>query len=148
MSTDARFANAEIADRFAAYPETVRQRLLELRTLIFATAARTPGVGKLVETLKWGQPAYVTTGPRSGTTIRIDLHSADGGTSNPAATEQYALYVHCQTDLIARFRDQYEDLLRFEGNRAIVFDAQAQVPTAALERFVAAALRYHVDKRL
>ena len=143
MSTDARFASAEIADRFATYPEAVRQRLLELRELIFATAARTPGVGTLVETLKWGQPAYVTTGPKSGTTIRIDLHGADGA----AATAQYALYVHCQTDLIARFRGEYEDLLRFEGNRAIVFDVQTEVPAAALERFVAAALRYHVEKR-
>jgi hypothetical protein len=45
--------------------------LLALRRVIFATAAATPGVGVLTETLKWGEPAHVTAETASGSTIRL-----------------------------------------------------------------------------
>jgi len=67
----------------------VRQRLLALRWLILDTAAATAGVGRIEEALKWGQPSYLTTNPKSGSTIRIDQVPPGG----------YALYVHCQTNL-------------------------------------------------
>jgi len=65
------FANADVAAVFRAYPAPLRARLLALRRLIFDTAAETDGVGPLDETLKWGQPSYLTAASRSGTTIRI-----------------------------------------------------------------------------
>ncbi|MGI9414318.1 MAG: hypothetical protein ACR2PM_11650 [Hyphomicrobiales bacterium] len=45
---------------FDSYPKQTRDRLLALRGLILDTAARTEGVGALEETLKWGQPSYLT----------------------------------------------------------------------------------------
>jgi len=48
------FANPAVAAVFAAYPARVRAKLLALRRLILETAAKTPGVGALEETLKWG----------------------------------------------------------------------------------------------
>ena len=42
---------------FSAFPDEVKNGLLHLRALIFDVAARTEGVGRLEETLKWGQPA-------------------------------------------------------------------------------------------
>lgn len=66
------FADSAVAAAFASYPEPIRARLLALRRLIFATAAATQGVGPLEETLKWGQPAYLTPATRAGSTIRID----------------------------------------------------------------------------
>ena len=63
------FRDARVAAVFDGYPPALRARLLMLRTLIFDCAAATDGVGNLVETLKWGQPAYLTERPRSGTTI-------------------------------------------------------------------------------
>src|SRR5262245_1927273 len=77
---------------FEAYPATVRARLLALRRLIFATAKATNGVGALEETLKWGQPSYLTVETGSGSTIRIDQ-------MKPAA-DQVAIYFHCQTNLV------------------------------------------------
>jgi hypothetical protein len=57
---------------FSAYPRPVQAKLLALRRLIFNTAKATPGVGRLHETLKWGQPSYLTCETKSGSTIRID----------------------------------------------------------------------------
>jgi len=50
----------EVAAAFDGFPTPVRRRLLEVRSLIFATAARSNEVGPLTETLKWGEPAYLT----------------------------------------------------------------------------------------
>lgn len=62
---------ADVAVAFAAFPDPVRVQLLEVRRLIFATAAETSGVGPLTETLKWGEPAYLTEATVSGSTIRL-----------------------------------------------------------------------------
>ena len=64
---------------FGAYPGQVRAKLLALRKLIFDTAKATSGVGALEETLKWGQPSYLTTESKSGSTIRIDQVKAEAG---------------------------------------------------------------------
>ena len=46
------FQSDAVEDRFAAYAEPMRDRLLALRALIFETAAATDGVGAIEETLK------------------------------------------------------------------------------------------------
>lgn len=124
---------------FDAYPAEVRERLLDLRALILETASATKGVGQLQETLKWGQPSYLTLKPKSGSTIRIDRVKAEPG--------RYALYCHCQTSLIEDFRTLYPDELRFEGNRAMVFDAADTVDDDALRHCIALALTYHARKK-
>ena len=123
---------------FKAYPKPVKTRLLALRRLILDTAKTTRGVGALEETLKWGQPSYLTPATKSGSTIRIDQLKAEAG--------QYAVYFHCQTNLVETFRELYPEL-RYEGNRAILLAAEDKVPEAALRRCVALALTYHLGKR-
>jgi len=132
------FANAAVASTFGSYPPAMRQKLLALRALIFDTAASTEGVGKLEETLKWGEPAYVTAETRSGSTIRIAWKQ-----SSPA---QYAIYFHCQTKLVDTFRTLFPNEFAFEGNRAIVFGEFDDVPTDSLSFCIAAALTYHRGK--
>jgi hypothetical protein len=66
--------NAAVAKVFAAYPPKLRKRLLAVRRMILEVAQKTEGVGKLEETLKWGEPAYVTAETGSGSTIRINGH--------------------------------------------------------------------------
>jgi hypothetical protein len=124
---------------FGAYPKSLKAKLLALRRLILETAAATKGVGELQETLKWGQPSYLTAATKSGSTIRIDQVKA--------AANQYALYFHCQTDLVATFRELYPNELTTDGNRAIIFNADDAVPEAALRHCVALALTYHLRKR-
>jgi hypothetical protein len=46
---------ANVAEVFAAYPPSVRAKLMAVRRLIFEVAATTKGVGPLQETLKMGR---------------------------------------------------------------------------------------------
>jgi hypothetical protein len=133
------FTNPAVEAHFNAYPRSVRRKLLALRELVFATAARTDGVGELHETLKWGEPAYVTAGSKSGTTVRIDWKSR--------SPDQYAMYFHCQTGLVESFRQMFPNDFRFEGNRALVFDVGEKLPRDALAMCIEAALTYHARKR-
>ena len=123
---------------FNAYPNPVRSKLKALRRLIFDTADTTKGVGALEETLKWGQPSYLTAESKSGSTIRIDQVKAEAG--------GYAVYFHCQTDLVETFRELYPEL-RYGGNRSILLDAGEKPPEKALRHCVALALTYHLRKR-
>jgi hypothetical protein len=124
---------------FEAYPKPLKTKLLALRRLIFATARATKGVGALQETLKWGQPSYLTSESRSGSTIRIDRVKS---TAN-----QYAVYFHCQTDLVQTFRQMYPTELSYGGNRSILLNAEDEIPEPALRHCVALALTYHLRKR-
>jgi hypothetical protein len=133
------FSDPAVEAVFAAYPGPVRAKLLALRRLIFETARRTAGVGRLEETLKWGQPSYLTPETKSGSTIRIDqLKPAAGG---------YAVYFHCQTDLVETFRELYPTEFSYGGNRSILLNADQNVPEPALRHCVALALTYHRNKR-
>jgi hypothetical protein len=136
------FGDPMVAAVFAAYPAKSRAKLLALRKLILETAANTPGVGALDETLKWGQPSYLTKESRSGSTIRIDRVKAEAG----GGRERYALYVHCQTTLVSTFRQLYRDELTFGGNRSILLDADRPLPKAALQHCIALALTYHRNR--
>jgi hypothetical protein len=132
------FSDPAVKAVFDAYPGPVRTRLLALRRLILDTARATHGVGSLQETLKWGQPSYLTAETRSGSTIRIDR-------AKPAAS-RYALYFHCQTDLVETFRELYPEL-SYAGNRSILLDADDDIPETALRHCVGLALTYHLRKR-
>ncbi|MEI6204274.1 MAG: DUF1801 domain-containing protein [Enhydrobacter sp.] len=132
-----RFADPAVAAVFGAYPANLRRQLMTLRELVFQTAARTKGVGALSEALKWGQPSYLTTETGSGTTVRIDcLRKGDG----------YAIYFHCQSGLVGQFMELYPDTFRYEGKRAIVFDARDKVPVKALRHCIGLALTHHLRK--
>jgi hypothetical protein len=133
------FSDPAVGAAFDRYPEPIKARLLALRQLIFDTAAATPGVGALQETLKWGQPSYLTADSRSGSTIRIDqVKSAPG---------HCGIYVHCQTDLVETFRQLYPTEFTYVGNRCIVLNVTDAVPELALRHCVALALTYHLTRR-
>jgi Domain of unknown function (DU1801) len=129
-----------VAAAFAAHPGAVKEKLLFLRRLIFEVAAATEGVGALEETLKWGQPSYLTTASKSGSLIRIDRRKSAEGS--------YAMYFHCQTTLVDTFRGMFPGSLRFEGNRSIVFGPADRVPVAELRQCIALALTYHRDRKV
>ena len=84
------FVDPAVEAAFDAFPSEVRGRLLEVRETIFDTAKGIQGLGPVLETLKWGQPAYLTPICKSGTTLRLGVPKRGG----------YALFVHCQTRVI------------------------------------------------
>jgi hypothetical protein len=133
------FGDTAVDAVFSAYPAPIKTKLLALRRLIFATAKATAGVGALQETLKWGQPSYLTPETKSGSTIRIDQVKS--------AANQYAVYFHCQTDLVETFRELYPTEFSYGGNRSILLKAADKIPEPALRHCIALALTYHLNKR-
>lgn len=133
-----RFESRDVARKFDDYAPNVRKAMLALRELVFETADATPGVAGVEETLKWGEPAYVTVN-KAGTTVRMDW--------KPKDPEHYALYFHCQTGLVEMFRDLFPDDFAFEGNRAVKLRLGQPVPKDAVRTCIAAALTYHLNKR-
>src|ERR1700757_1818010 len=115
-------SNPKVAAAFSSYPTRVRKKLLALRRLILDTARTTNGVGRLEETLKWGQVSYLTSESKSGSTIRIDQVKAE--------PDRYALYFHCQTNLVETFRELYPELV-YGGNRCILLDGAKEPPEDA-----------------
>lgn len=132
-----KISNPEVAKVFNNYPTHMQQKLLFLRQLVIDTAAQTEGVGRLEESLKWGEPSYLT---KSGSTIRMDWKK-----SKP---DKYYMFFHCQTKLVDTFKELYRDKLRFEGNRAIVFHENDDIPVEELKHCIALSLTYHRIKHL
>jgi hypothetical protein len=130
------FADPAVEAAFDGRPPAVHRALLRLRQLILEAAGATAGVGPVTETLKWGQPAYLPSRPRIGTTVRIDgLKGRD---------DAVGLYFHCQTTLVSTFRDLYPEIGEFQGNRAIVLSVDWTLPEDAVRHCAAMALTYHL----
>ncbi len=133
-----RFGDESVASVFRNCPAALRRQLMVLRELVFEVAAKTDGVGPLTETLKWGQPSYLTSATGSGTTVRIDRLKDRGA---------YAVYFHCQSGLVETFRELYPDTFTYDGKRAIVFEAGDRVPVRALRHCLALAFTHHLRKK-
>jgi len=132
IKTDAAFESV-----FDKYPDHVRPKMDELRALVENTANETDDVSILEETLKWGEPSFVT---KFGSTLRMDWKP-----SNPS---QFVMYFICNTNLVETFAALYPDQFKFDGDRAIVFDLDASIPSAELMHCVLLALTYHRRKKL
>ena len=132
------FFDDAVKAKFASYPTAVRQKMFALRELVLRTAASTPGVGEIQETLKWGEPAYLTKN-KTGSAVRMDWKAKD--------PHRYAMYFSCQTDLVETFRKMFPRDFTFEGNRALVFEVGSKVPQDALAISIAASLSYHARKK-
>jgi hypothetical protein len=124
---------------FEGYPPKVRRKLYTVRNLILRIAAATQGVGEIEETLKWNDPAYLTSTSRSGSTIRLGWKR-----STP---DQCAIYFNCNTTLVEDFRTMIPAGLKFVGNRAIVLAMHDSVPAGHLSSCIAMALTYNRNRR-
>lgn len=128
---------ADVGSVFEHYPEQLRPKMLHLRDLIIKAAEELGDIATMEETLKWGEPSYLV---KKGSTIRIDWKE-----KNP---QQYAMYFKCTSKLVPAFRAVYKDLFTFEGNRAIVFQIDEELPEAELINCIKAGLSYHKVKHL
>jgi hypothetical protein len=122
-----------------AHGAAVRDRLLAIRQLVFDEAGRHVEIGELAETLKWGQLSFLPKKARVGTTVRFDV-----STKQPA---RLAMYVNCQTSLVDTYRQLYPDAFQFEGNRAVTFAVDGDLPAQQLRHCIALALTYHLAKK-
>jgi len=127
----------DVSRTFNQYPDTVFNKLQYLRNIILTTASQIEGLDTIEETLKWGEPSYCT---KNGSTIRIHWKK-----SNP---DQYAMYFHCKTKLVDTFKEIYKDVFKYEGNRAIIFNLEEEIPVDDLRHCVKLSLTYHNIKHL
>lgn len=130
-------SNTRVENVFANYPEHIRPKMYNLRRLILEAASESAEIQSIEETLKWGEPSYLT---KTGSTVRMDWKSK--------SPEQYALYFKCTSKLVSTFRQKFADELNFEENRAIIFKLDEEVPEKLLKQCVRIALTYHKLKTL
>ena len=130
-------SDPEVAAVFDAYPLEMEPKLRALRDLIIQTANETDKVTRLEETLKWGEPSYIS---NVGSTIRMDW--------KPKAPEQYALFFSCSTTLVSTFKEVYGALFTYEKNRAIWFHKDEDIPEEAVRKCITAALTYKKVKEM
>ena len=95
---------------FANYPDFVRDKMQQLREWVIETAEDTEGISLLEETLKWGEPSFVT---KNGSTLRMDWKEK--------TPHQYAMYFQCTSRLVDTFRLVFDQKFQYEGKRAIIF---------------------------
>ena len=129
--------NTEVESVFNSYPQEMRGKLLHLRSLIFETAAAIKEVGKIEETLKWGEPSYITPS-KIGSTIRIAWKKKE---------DQYSIFFKCTANLVPAFKEKFPLTFNFGDNRSIDFDLNSKVPEKELKKCIAMALTYHRNKK-
>ena len=129
--------NPEIDTNFASYPDFVRNKMQYLRELIRETADEIPGISALEETLKWGEPSFIT---KYGSTLRIDWKDK--------TPDQYAMYFQCTSRLVDTFRLIFGSTFQYEEKRAILFQLNQKIPVVELKECIRAALIYHKVKHL
>lgn len=130
-------SDPKVAAIFENYPKEVKEKMLHLRDLVLNTALETKGLEKLEETLKWGEPSYIT---KNGSTLRMDWKEK--------TPDQVAVYFKCTSKLVSIFKVVYKDKFNFEGNRAIVFKLNENIPEKELKHCMEMALTYHKIKNL
>lgn len=128
------FASKAVAEAFEAFPEDVREGVLVLRDLILEQAKQMPQVGPIEETLKWGQPSYLTPKTKAGSTLRLGQPKTGG----------FAIYAHCQTSIISSFAEAFPGMDTIEGTRAIHFTSVDQIDPERHALLIRHALGYHL----
>jgi len=130
-------SDERVALVFRKYPPKVRGKMRNLRNLVINTAKSLDSVEYLEETLKWGEPSYLT---KHGSTIRMDWKSKK--------PDQYAIYFKCTSKLVPTFKAIYKNTFVYEGNRAIIFDLKEEIPETEIAQCIELALTYHEVKHL
>jgi len=129
--------NPKVIAVFNAYPKDIQHQLSYLRELILNTASTIKELHTLEETLKWGEPSYLT---KNGSTVRIDWKEKK--------PNQFAMYFKCTSKLVPTFKKIYANTFEFEGNRAIIFKLNNKIPEKELKHCISMALTYHKIKHI
>ena len=130
--------SGDVGKVFATYPAPARKLLLAIRAMLYETADHLPAAGRITETLKWGEPAYLTSAPKSGTTVRLAW--------SPKRPDTAGIFVNCQTTLLDEWRTLYGETLDLVGNREIRLPLGDPLPADPIRHCLAMALTYHQRK--
>lgn len=131
---------AGVGEYLSARSAPARESLLELRNLVFQVAAEDPRIGPLTETLKWGEPAYLTSKTGAGTTLRLAMKKGKA--------ERIGMFFHCQTRVAERIEELYPETFEFDGTRGLLFAPGAELPVEAVKGCMTLVLTYHLNPLL
>ena len=120
---------------FNSFEPAQRHTLLQVRELIFEVAREDTRIGEVEETLRWGEPAYITTKKKTGSTIRLAIEKES---SKPA------IFFNCKTTLVEEMRARFGRQFCYSKNRAILLSDLGDTDKAALGFAIGAALSYHL----
>jgi hypothetical protein len=125
----------EFKDKLLSYPDFVRAKVEFLREIVHKTAQEIPEITDLEESLKWGEPSFLT---KTGSTLRMDWKKK--------TPNQYQMYFKCTSRLVETFKMIFGDLFTYEKNRAIIFQLDQEIPVTELKKCIKASLLYHKVK--
>ncbi|MDP7320553.1 MAG: hypothetical protein QF441_08090 [Bacteriovoracaceae bacterium] len=126
----------DVEKRFNGYPNHVRPQMLELRNLILEIAINDNEIDFKEESLKWGEPSFVTNS--SGSTLRIDWKKKHD--------DKISLYVNCNTKLISIFKELYPDDFEYVGNRELQIPLNGKYSKIKLSKCIEMVLKYNLIK--
>lgn len=130
---------APIAAVTATWPPLAQSKFAKLRQIILTAAAEVPTTGSLSETLKWGEPAWLTEATKSGTTLRAAW--------KPAYSDEIGLFVNCRTSVAETMRQLYPDAFRFDGTRGLWMGLNDPMPEQAVDHLARLTQNYHRARR-
>jgi hypothetical protein len=125
----------EFETKLASYPDFVRDKMYGLRKLINDTAKEITEITELEETLKWGEPSFLS---KHGSTLRMDWKKK--------TPDQYQLYFKCTSRLVETFKIVFGNKFEYEKSRAIIFRLNEDIPTKEIKKCIKATLMYHKVK--
>ncbi|MBD1544800.1 DUF1801 domain-containing protein [Roseibium aggregatum] len=125
-----------VADYLSGCPAAVRKGLMDLRALGYQVAGEDARIGPLHETLKWGEPSYLTDVTRSGTTLRL--------AAKKTMPDTYGLFFNCRTSIAERVTDLYPNTFVFDGKRGLLFSAGRELPVEEVKACISLVLTYRL----
>ena len=128
--------NKELKAKYNSYPSSIKKEILELRELIFEVIEKDDEIDFYEETLKWGEPSFLT--KSSGSTLRINWK-----TKNP---DSISLFVNCRTKIISIFKELYPNDFQYIGNREIRLSLNDPYSKNKLKKCIEVVLKYNLIK--
>lgn len=129
--------NSDVKNTIQLYPDSIQEKLLSIREMIFHLVSYNPEIGSIEETLKWGEPSYIA---KHGSTIRIAWRKS--------APNKCGIYFNCKSKLVETFKEIYPTTFIYSDNRAIILDSKQNIPIDELNHCLLLALTYHKVKHL
>ncbi len=134
MSAEVPRMSPEVKIAFEQLPLESQPVLRALRSVIYDVAQGEPRIGEIEESLKWGDPAYRSVRPQTGTTLRLGARK-DG---------RFGLFVPCSTSLIEQFKEDIPGLYDIDGTRGVILTAQSDPFAEPLRLLIHRALTYRL----
>ena len=134
-----KFENLDVKREYYKFPKKMQTKMLELREMIFEVANNNKNIGKISETLKWGEPTYQPNQSKTGSPLKIN-YKKEMGTN-------FSLYVMSSTDLIETFKKLYPKTFYYNGTREVIINSNKKIPRKEIYNCIELALTYKFKEK-